>query len=218
MNTVLQRPAHPSAFAALGLSQPLLDALREVGFEQPMPVQAETIPVLLAGRDAIVQAHTGTGKTAAFALPILQRLEPNGHGPQALVLTPTRELAMQVAEAIHRLGRYLDARVLALYGGQPIERQLRALRHPVDVIVGTPGRVMDHLRRETLQLDEVRTVVLDEADEMLDMGFIEDIEWILERVPAQRQTALFSATMPPRIRQLSQRYLRDPVTVTIHPE
>ncbi|MDW7981412.1 MAG: DEAD/DEAH box helicase [Thermomicrobium sp.] len=218
MNTVLQRPAHPSAFAALGLSQPLLDALREVGFEQPMPVQAETIPVLLAGRDAIVQAHTGTGKTASFALPILQRLEPNGHGPQTLVLTPTRELAMQVAEAIHRLGRYLDARVLALYGGQPIERQLRALRHPVDVIVGTPGRVMDHLRRETLQLDEVRTVVLDEADEMLDMGFIEDIEWILERVPAQRQTALFSATMPPRIRQLTQRYLRDPVTVTIHPE
>lgn len=218
MNLTLTRPAQPSAFAALGLSQPLLEALRDVGFEQPMPVQAEAIPVLLAGRDAIVQAHTGTGKTAAFGLPILQRLEPNGRGPQALILAPTRELAMQVAEAIHRFGRYLDVRVLALYGGQPIERQLRALRHPVDVVVGTPGRVMDHIRRETLHLEQVRIVVLDEADEMLDMGFIEDVEWILERVPSERQTALFSATIPPRIRQLTRRFLRHPVTIAVHPE
>ncbi|MCX2727595.1 DEAD/DEAH box helicase [Thermomicrobium sp. 4228-Ro] len=214
----MTRPAQPSAFAALGLSQPLLEALRDVGFEQPMPVQGETIPVLLAGHDAIVQAHTGTGKTAAFALPILQCLEPDRQGPQALVLAPTRELAVQVAETIHRLGRYLDARVLALYGGQPIERQLRALRHPVDIVVGTPGRIMDHLRRETLRLDSVRMVVLDEADEMLDMGFLEDVEWILERAPADRQTALFSATIPQRIRQLARRYLRNPVTIAIHPE
>ncbi|MCX7622382.1 MAG: DEAD/DEAH box helicase [Thermomicrobium sp.] len=217
MTKTIDRPQSPSAFAALGLSESLLQALRDVGFEQPTPVQAEAIPVLLAGKDAIVQAHTGTGKTAAFALPILQRLVPNG-SPQALVLTPTRELAMQVAEAIHRLGRHLDARVLALYGGQPIERQLRALRHPVDVIVGTPGRIMDHLRRETLHLDRIRTVILDEADEMLDMGFIEDIEWILERVPRERQTALFSATIPARIRELTRRYLREPVTIAIHPE
>ena len=218
MNNSTLTVMNPSGFAALGLSPALLAALRDVGFEQPMPVQTEAIPVLLSGRDAIVQAHTGTGKTAAFALPILQALVPNGHGPQALVLTPTRELAIQVAEAIHRLGRYLDVRVQALYGGQPIERQLRALRHPVDVIVGTPGRIMDHLRRETLRLDQVRVVILDEADEMLDMGFIEDVEWILEHVPRERQTALFSATIPPRIRQLTQRYLRAPVTIAIHPE
>jgi len=210
--------ARPNAFAALGLRQELLEALRTVGFEHPLPVQSEAIPVLLAGRDAIVQAHTGTGKTAAFALPILERLAPDGHGPQALVLTPTRELAIQVAEAIHRLGRYLEARVIALYGGQPIERQLRALRHPVDIVVGTPGRIMDHLRRGTLRLDSVRTVVLDEADEMLDMGFLDDVEWILERVPTERQTALFSATMPARVRELARRYLRKPVTIAIHPE
>ncbi|MCM8747686.1 DEAD/DEAH box helicase [Thermomicrobiaceae bacterium CFH 74404] len=205
-------------FAGLGLSDPLLRAIREVGFEEPMPVQAEAIPIMLAGRDLIAQAHTGTGKTAAFALPILQRLEPDGTAPQALVLTPTRELAVQVAQTFHRLGKYLDTRVLAVYGGQPIERQLRALRHPVDVVVGTPGRVMDHLRRETLRLDQVRVVILDEADEMLNMGFIEDVEWILERTPRERQTGLFSATIPDRVAELARRYLRDPVRIAIEPE
>ena len=152
MSTTHIPTARPSAFARLGLRQPLLEALRDVGFEQPMPVQEKAIPVLLAGHDAIVQAHTGTGKTAAFALPLLQRLEPDRRGTHALVLAPTRELAVQVTETIQQLGRYLDARVLALYGGQPIERQLRALRHPVDIVVGTPGRIMDHLRRQTLRL------------------------------------------------------------------
>ncbi|HET9017710.1 MAG TPA: DEAD/DEAH box helicase, partial [Thermomicrobiaceae bacterium] len=181
-------------FASLGLSAPVLRAVGEVGFEEPTPVQREAIPVLLAGRDLIAQAQTGTGKTAAFALPIVDRLAPDGSRPRALVLAPTRELAVQVAETFHRLGKELNVRVLAVYGGQPIERQLRALRYPVDVIVGTPGRIMDHLRRETLVLDQLTMLVIDEADEMLDMGFIEDIEWILERVPAERQTALFSAT------------------------
>ncbi len=217
MTETLTQP-RTNPFADLGLSEPLLRAIAEVGFEEPMPVQAETIPIMLAGRDVIAQAHTGTGKTAAFALPILQRLEPDGQAPQALVLTPTRELAMQVAQTIHRLGKYLDARVLAVYGGQPIERQLRALRHPVDVVVGTPGRIMDHLRRETLRLDLVRVVILDEADEMLNMGFIEDVEWILDRTPRERQTGLFSATIPDRIADLARRYLREPVRLAIEPE
>lgn len=163
---------HPASFAELGLKREILQAIAEVGFKQPMPVQAQTIPVLLAGRDAVVQAQTGTGKTAAFAIPLLEKLQPNGAAPQALVLTPTRELALQVAEAIHHLGRYQETRVLALYGGQPIDRQLRALRQPVDVIVGTPGRIMDHLQRGTLHLGSVRMVMLDEADEMLDMAFL----------------------------------------------
>ena len=214
--TRMQSNGNP--FAGLGLSDPLLRAVSEVGFEEPMPVQAEAIPIMLAGRDLIAQAHTGTGKTAAFALPILQRLDPDGKAPQALVLAPTRELAVQVAQTFHRLGKYLDTRVLAVYGGQPIERQLRALRHPVDVVVGTPGRVMDHLRRETLRLDRVRVVILDEADEMLNMGFIEDVEWILERTPRERQTALFSATIPDRVAELARRYLREPVRIAIEPE
>jgi len=221
MVVAMTEPSIPSStnpFADLGLSDTLLRAVTEVGFEEPMPVQAETIPVMLAGRDVIVQAHTGTGKTAAFALPILQKLEPEGTEPQALVLTPTRELAMQVAQTFHRLGKHVDARVLAVYGGQPIERQLRALRHPVDVVVGTPGRIMDHLRRETLSLRRVRVVVLDEADEMLNMGFIEDVEWILDRTPRERQTGLFSATIPDRIADLAQRYLHAPVRIAIEPE
>ncbi len=205
-------------FAALGLNQALLRAIDDVGFEEPTPIQREAIPILLSGRDLIAQAQTGTGKTAAFALPILQRLVPNGGLPQALVLAPTRELALQVAQAFHRLGKYEDVRVLAVYGGQPIDRQLRALRHPVDVIVGTPGRIMDHMRRETLRLDSISMLILDEADEMLDMGFIEDIEWILERAPASRQTALFSATIPDRIADLAQRYMREPARIAIEPE
>jgi ATP-dependent RNA helicase DeaD len=205
-------------FDSFGLSAPLMRAVAEVGFEEPTPVQREAIPLLLQGSDVIAQAQTGTGKTGAFALPIIEQLDPDVRHPQALVLAPTRELAVQVAQTFHKLGKYRDVRVLAIYGGQPIDRQLRALRHPVDVIVGTPGRVMDHLRRETLSLDEVSMLVLDEADEMLNMGFIEDIEWILDHVPADRQTALFSATMPDQIARLAQKYLRKPVRVSIDAE
>jgi ATP-dependent RNA helicase DeaD len=202
-------------FADLGLNESLLKSISDVGFEEPTPVQTEAIPILLEGRDLIGQAQTGTGKTAAFALPILQRLERQGKLPQALVLAPTRELAIQVAQTFHQLGKASNVRALAIYGGQPINRQLRALQYPVDVIVGTPGRIMDHMRRETLNLSDVSTLVLDEADEMLNMGFIEDIEWILERVPAERQTALFSATMPDRIANLARRYLTNPQRVAI---
>lgn len=205
-------------FAALGLSEPILRAIEAVGFEEPTPIQRQAIPLMLDGRDVIAQAQTGTGKTAAFALPIIQRLKPDQKGPQALVLAPTRELAVQVAQAFYSLGKFQDIRVLAVYGGQPIERQLRALRFPVDIVVGTPGRIMDHLRRETLSFEETSMVVLDEADEMLDMGFVEDIEWILDQVPEQRQIALFSATIPNRIADLSRRYLRKPVRIAIEPE
>jgi ATP-dependent RNA helicase DeaD len=205
-------------FRSLGLSKDLVKAIDTAGFEEPTPVQCEAIPILLSGRDLIAQAQTGTGKTAAFALPILQRLSGESREPRAIVLAPTRELAIQVAQSFHQFGRPRGAKVLAVYGGQPIDRQLRALRHPVDVIVGTPGRVMDHMRRETLNLSSISTVVLDEADEMLDMGFVEDIEWILERIPGEHQTALFSATIPERVAQLARRYLRDPARVMIEPE
>ena len=204
-------------FAGLGLRAELLGALTNLGYEEPTPIQREAIPPLVAGHDLVGQAATGTGKTAAFALPVLQRLtvgrpEP---GPAALVLVPTRELAEQVSQAVHRYGRELGVRVLPVYGGQPIGRQLQALRRGVDVVVGTPGRVLDHIERETLQLGEVRTVVLDEADEMLDMGFAEDIEAILAETPAERQTVLFSATMPPRIDSIARRHLKDPVRITM---
>lgn len=171
-----------TTFEALGLSETLLAALRELGYDEPTPIQAQAIPAMLSGRDVIAQAQTGTGKTAAFALPIIERLQPL-RAPQALVLAPTRELAMQVAEAVFRYGKSREARVLPVYGGQPIERQLRALERGVQVVVGTPGRIMDHMRRGTLALDAIRTVVLDEADEMLDMGFAEDIEYILQYTP-----------------------------------
>jgi ATP-dependent RNA helicase DeaD len=206
------------SFESLGLSTETLRALGELGFEEPTPVQAEAIPALLDGHDMMAQAQTGTGKTAAFALPIIERLSGRVPGPEALVLTPTRELAVQVAEAIHRFGKYRALQVVAVYGGQPIERQLRALSRPVDVVVGTPGRLMDHMRRETLKLDQVRFVVLDEADEMLDMGFLEDIELILGALPEERQTSLFSATLPKRITDLATRYLRDAVTIQVEPE
>ena len=206
-----------TAFADLGLRPELLDALQGLGYEEPTPIQAEAIPPLLAGRDLLGQAATGTGKTAAFALPILQRLdgEPGGRSkrPMALVLVPTRELAIQVSEAIHRYGRQLGARVLPVYGGQPIGRQLGALDRGVDVVVATPGRVLDHLGRGSLPLTDLEVVVLDEADEMLDMGFAEDIEAILEATPAGRQTVLFSATMPSRIDGMARRHLRDPVRI-----
>ncbi|CAN5201140.1 DEAD/DEAH box helicase [soil metagenome] len=205
-------------FSDLGLSEALLKAISDVGFEEPTPVQTETIPILLEGRDLIAQAQTGTGKTAAFALPILDRLVPGAKDPQALVLAPTRELAIQVAQTFHQLGKTRNTRALAIYGGQPISRQLRALQYPVDVIVGTPGRIMDHMRRETMKLDSISMLILDEADEMLNMGFIEDIEWILERIPSEHQTALFSATMPDRIARLARRYMKNAARVAVKSE
>ncbi|MEA2230035.1 MAG: ATP-dependent helicase DeaD, partial [Solirubrobacteraceae bacterium] len=204
-----------TTFADLSLRPELLEALAGLGYEEPTPIQREAIPPLLEGRDLLGQAATGTGKTAAFALPVLQRLPPGDRGtkPTALVLVPTRELAMQVSEAVHRYGRALGARVLPIYGGQPIGRQLRVLQRGIDVVVATPGRAVDHLARGSLALDALRILVLDEADEMLDMGFAEDIEALLEASPAERQTVLFSATMPARIDRIARRHLRDPVRI-----
>lgn len=211
-------PAQTDGFAALGLDPALATALTALGYEEPTAIQREAIPPLLAGRDVLGQAATGTGKTAAFALPLLHRIgRPAGdrRAVRGLILVPTRELAMQVAEAVHRYGRALDVRVLPIYGGQSISQQLRALGRGVDVVVATPGRALDHIQRGTLQLDAVETVVLDEADEMLDMGFAEELEAILAVTPAVRQTALFSATMAKRILEIAKRHLRDPVRVTI---
>jgi ATP-dependent RNA helicase DeaD len=204
-----------SGFADLGLRSELLGALASLGYEEPTPIQRESIPPIIEGRDLLGQAATGTGKTAAFALPVLQRITLGGTDPSALVLVPTRELAMQVSEAIHRYGRELGARVVPIYGGQPIVRQLQALKHGVDVVVATPGRALDHLNRRTLSLASIRMVVLDEADEMLDMGFAEDIEALLDATPDDRQTVLFSATMPPRITGIVKRHLTDPVRIEI---
>ncbi|MEV4704374.1 DEAD/DEAH box helicase [Actinoplanes sp. NPDC049316] len=206
-----------AGFAGLGLRAELLRALSALGYEEPTPIQQGAIPPLVAGHDLVGQAATGTGKTAAFALPLLQGMTAGerGTGPAALVLVPTRELAEQVSQAVHRYGRELGVRVLPVYGGQPIGRQLQALQRGVDVVVGTPGRVLDHIERETLRLGDVRTVVLDEADEMLDMGFAEDIEAILAETPESRQTVLFSATMPPRIDGIARRHLREPVRITM---
>jgi len=204
-------------FAQLGLRSELVDALAVLGYEEPTPIQAAAIPALIAGRDVLGQAATGTGKTAAFALPILERLaeldRPNS--PRALILVPTRELAMQVSEAVHRYGRGLGARVVPIFGGQPIDRQIRALRSGADVVVATPGRAIDHIARRTLDLDDVAVVVLDEADEMLDMGFADDLESILEATPEDRQTVLFSATMPARIARIASTHLSDPVRIEI---
>jgi ATP-dependent RNA helicase DeaD len=213
-------PGEISGFDALGLPSEVLAALVELGYEEPTPIQREAIPSLVEGRDLVGQAATGTGKTAAFALPILARLgsEREATGPRALVLVPTRELAMQVSQAIHRYGRGLGTRVLPIYGGQPIGRQLDSLRRGVDVVVATPGRAIDHLGRRSLTLSTVHAVVLDEADEMLDMGFAEDIEEILAATPPERQTVLFSATLPNRIAGLVRRHLNDPVRIEIRPE
>jgi len=206
-----------AGFGDLGLAPELLAALEVLGYEEPTPIQVEAIPRLLAGRDVVGRAATGTGKTAAFALPLVQRIDPEG-GVQALILAPTRELAVQVAEATHRYGSRRGVRVLAVYGGQAIDRQLRELRRGVHVVVGTPGRILDHIRRRSLNLSGVNYVVLDEADEMLDMGFIEDIDTILEETPANRQTALFSATFPPRIQELADRHMREPERITVRQE
>ncbi len=214
MDTPVDTPS--PTFESLGLSEPLLRAISEVGYEAPTPIQEKTIPPLLAGRDLIGQAQTGTGKTAAFALPMLERLEIGRTEVQVLVLAPTRELALQVAEAIHTYSKHLGrVHVLPVYGGQGIVAQFKRLSQGVHIVVGTPGRVMDHLRRGTLSFEALRMVVLDEADEMLRMGFIEDVDWILSQAPEKVQTALFSATMPNEIRRIADRYLEKPFTVHI---
>ncbi|MGH8140127.1 MAG: DEAD/DEAH box helicase [Steroidobacteraceae bacterium] len=215
--TLAATAADSSGFAALGLPGPLLQALADVGYEAPTPIQAATIPILLAGTDLLGQAQTGTGKTAAFALPVLSRIDLSRPQPQALVLVPTRELAIQVAEAFQRYAAHLQGfHVLPIYGGQSYVPQLKGLKRGAHAVVGTPGRVMDHITRGTLDLDALSCLVLDEADEMLQMGFIEPIEWILERSPPQRQIALFSATIPAAIRRIAQRHLRTPAQITIH--
>jgi ATP-dependent RNA helicase DeaD len=205
-------------FTALNLRPELEQAVLERGYAAPTPIQAGMIPLMLTGQDVIGQAQTGTGKTAAFALPILQNLEPGGRLPQALVMAPTRELALQVAEAVYEYGKFCNVRVLAVYGGQPYARQITRLKKGVDVVVGTPGRLLDLLNQKALDLGQVRTVVLDEADEMLSMGFIEDIEAILSRTPVERQTALFSATLPREIRKLAAQYMREPQSIAIQRE
>ncbi len=206
----------PPSFQQLGLAPAILKAVEEAGYEAPSPIQAESIPPLVEGRDLVGQAQTGTGKTAAFSLPLLTRLDVSLKQPQVLVLAPTRELAIQVAEAFQGYARHLkDFHILPIYGGQDMGTQLRHLKRGVQVVVGTPGRVMDHLRRKSLKLDNLISLVLDEADEMLKMGFIDDVEWILEQAPEKRQIALFSATMPTVIRRIAQRHLHDPVEIKI---
>ncbi len=206
----------PSGFVPFGLGAPLLEGLEALGFREPSPIQKAAIPELLLGRDLVGQAQTGTGKTAAFGLPLLARLDLNQRTPQVLVLTPTRELALQVAEAITSYAaRLRGVKVLAIYGGADFREQIQQLRRGVHIVVGTPGRVMDHMRQNTLDLSGLRSLVLDEADEMLRMGFIDDVEWVLEQLPSERQVVLFSATMPSEIRRISQKYLRDPAEITI---
>jgi ATP-dependent RNA helicase DeaD len=217
MNAVpAAEPANPPSFRDLALSEPVLRALADVGYESPSPIQAATIPVLLSGADMLGQAQTGTGKTAAFALPALSRIDLSGHEPQVLVLVPTRELALQVSEAFQRYAAHIKGfHVLPIYGGQSYQPQLNALRRGVHVVVGTPGRVIDHMNRGTLKLTGLTMLVLDEADEMLRMGFVDAVESILEQTPPRRQVALFSATLPAPIRRIAQKHLRSPVEVTI---
>lgn len=204
------------SFQQLALSAPILKALTDVGYETPSPIQAQTIPLLLGGRDVLGQAQTGTGKTAAFALPALSNIDIKQQDPQILVLAPTRELAIQVAEAFHKYAKHIkNFNVLPIYGGQEYGGQIRSLKRGVHAVVGTPGRVMDHIRKGTLKLDGLKTLVLDEADEMLRMGFIDDVEWILEQTPKTRQIALFSATMPTQVRRIATAHLTDPAQVTI---
>ncbi len=205
-----------TSFKQLALKETLLRSLDEIGYETPSPIQSQTIPLLLEGRDLVGQAQTGTGKTAAFALPILSNLDLKQKDPQVLVLAPTRELAIQVAEAFKKYATHMNNfHVLPIYGGQDYRGQIRSLQRGVHVAVGTPGRVMDHMRRGTLKLDNLKTLVLDEADEMLRMGFIDDVEWILDQIPEKRQIALFSATMPQQIRRIANNYLNDPVEITV---
>lgn len=215
-------PSADTGFASLGLAAPIVAAVNALGYEEPTPIQREAIPVLLSGADMLGQAATGTGKTAAFALPLLDKLSRVGKADRdhtrALVLVPTRELAMQVAEALHKYAKGSQLHVVPVYGGAPMDHQIRALRRGADVVVGTPGRVLDHIRRRTLELSHVDTLVLDEADEMLDMGFAEDIDAIIAETPDTRQTALFAATFAPRIMSIAGRHLSDPKKVQIAAE
>jgi ATP-dependent RNA helicase DeaD len=215
MPRTIEKP--PSGFAALGLAPEIVASVTALGYEEPTPVQVETIPMMLSGRDLLAQAATGTGKTAAFALPMLQRIAASDSGRRTagLVLVPTRELAMQVAEAVHKYARGGRLSVVPLFGGASMQQQIRSLERGASVVVATPGRALDHLRRKTLVLDQLQVLVLDEADEMLDMGFAEDLDAILEATPKDRQTALFSATMPARILSIAQRHLKNAARITI---
>jgi ATP-dependent RNA helicase DeaD len=201
-------------FEDLGLDPKIMQGIADLGFETPMPIQAKAIPIAMAGQDIFGQAQTGTGKTAAFGLPILQKIRPK-EGPQALIICPTRELAVQVSQEITRLSRHLDLMVVPIYGGQSIEHQIRILRKGPEVVVGTPGRLLDHMNRRTLRLDTITTLVLDEADEMLDMGFVEDIRAIIKATPPERQTMMFSATLPPEVTNLAKEFMNDPQSVHI---
>ncbi|MED4990520.1 DEAD/DEAH box helicase [Parageobacillus toebii] len=204
-----------TTFHELGLSNELMKAIRRMGFEETTPIQAETIPLSLQNKDVIGQAQTGTGKTAAFGIPLIEKVDVKNEAIQGLVVAPTRELAIQVSEELYKIGAVKRVRVLPIYGGQDIERQIRALKKRPHIIVGTPGRIIDHINRKTLRLDNVHTVVLDEADEMLNMGFIDDIEAILSNVPEKRQTLLFSATMPEPIRRIAERFMNEPHIVKV---
>lgn len=202
-------------FKELGLSEEIMKAVEDMGFEEPSPIQKEAIPIAMQGKDLIGQAQTGTGKTAAFGIPLLQRIDTSKPGPQAIVLSPTRELAIQSAEEINHLAQYMNIKTLPIYGGQDIERQFRALKKKPNVIVATPGRLMDHMKRGTIDLSHVQIVVLDEGDEMVDMGFIDDIRTIMADIPKERQTLFFSATMPAPIRELANSFLNEPELVKI---
>ncbi len=202
-------------FEDFSLTKETLKSIAEIGFEEPTPIQADTIPLILEGKDIVGQAQTGTGKTAAFGIPIVERSR-KGKNPFAIILEPTRELAVQVAQEINRIGKYKKANVLPVYGGKSIETQIKALKRGVDVVVGTPGRLIDHINRKTISLADISVVVLDEADEMLNMGFIEDIETILKNIPGERQTLLFSATMPQPIMNIAKRYMKSPEKVRIN--
>ena len=202
-------------FGELGLSKNLLRAIQKSGYEEATPIQEQTIPLVLAGQDVIGQAQTGTGKTAAFGLPLLEHVDLDNPAIQAIIISPTRELAIQTQEELFRLGRDKHVKVQVVYGGADIRRQIKALKQHPQILVGTPGRLRDHLNRQTVQLDHVQTLVLDEADEMLNMGFLDDIEAIIKETPATRQTLLFSATMPPAIKKIGVQFMQDPQTVKI---
>lgn len=205
-----------SRFDQFRLSEKILKGIYDLGFEEPSPIQVECIPAVLSGLDVIGQAQTGTGKTAAFGIPVLENIDPQNVSVQSIIITPTRELAIQVSEELRRIGRFKRVKTLSIYGGQSIGRQIKALKQGVHVVVGTPGRLLDHLHRGTLTTDHVRAIVLDEADEMLDMGFIDDIESVLKFVPKERQLLLFSATMPEAIRELAKKYMSSPKYITVN--
>ncbi|WP_028592158.1 DEAD/DEAH box helicase [Paenibacillus massiliensis] len=207
-----------TTFAEFNLEPKVIQAITELGFEEATPIQSKSIPIALSGSDMIGQAQTGTGKTAAFGIPLISKISKTDEKIRALIMAPTRELAIQVAEEIEKLSRFKGLRTLPIYGGQDIVRQIRALKRKPQIIIGTPGRLLDHINRKTIKLDDVNTVVLDEADEMLDMGFMEDIQSILKQVPEDRQTMLFSATMPPNIQKLAQQFLKNPEHVSVIPK